>query len=269
MSAAGSANVLRRRAEIPPAAGARADWLVLTGVGGIAAFALVGIAWGISAVRDQRPKAGLVEVALDNRIVQVPAGWLREPSRVAGRKLRAIELVVPLPNGETQGTTPLEKVVLMRLAPADDSLPPEERAEQLYARFLSSEAWSNPGGLILRGFSPARPTSTRNCTSPPGWARFRRPLSARRDRRRARRGPVPVGIPHGRNRRARELRPGPAGGLAGHRRHGAGNGRANPQIRAALMVSGRRLSRRDRNRGSPSGNCRNGRHPHRRGRARR
>lgn len=157
MSAAGSANVLRRRAEIPPAAGARADWLVLTGVGGIAAFALVGIAWGISAVRDQRPKAGLVEVALDNRIVQVPAGWLREPSRVAGRKLRAIELVVPLPNGETQGTTPLEKVVLMRLAPADDSLPPEERAEQLYARFLSSEAWSNPGGLILRGFSPGTP----------------------------------------------------------------------------------------------------------------
>ncbi|WP_166142630.1 hypothetical protein [Methylosinus sp. RM1] len=47
--------------------------------------------------------------------------------------------------------------VFVTLAPREEALDPAERPSRLYARFLESEVWSGPGGLVLRRFEAGSP----------------------------------------------------------------------------------------------------------------
>ncbi|MBG0810169.1 hypothetical protein IY145_12350 [Methylosinus sp. H3A] len=47
--------------------------------------------------------------------------------------------------------------VFVTLAPRDEALDPAERPSRLYARFLESEVWAGPGGLVMRRFEPGSP----------------------------------------------------------------------------------------------------------------
>lgn len=47
--------------------------------------------------------------------------------------------------------------VFVTIAPREEALDPAERPARLYARFLESEVWSGPGGLVVRRFEPGSP----------------------------------------------------------------------------------------------------------------
>jgi len=47
--------------------------------------------------------------------------------------------------------------VFITLGPRDEALDPAERPSRLYARFLESEVWGGPGGLVMRRFEPGAP----------------------------------------------------------------------------------------------------------------
>lgn len=47
--------------------------------------------------------------------------------------------------------------VFVTLAPREEALDPAERPSRLYARFLESEVWGGPGGLVMRRFEPGTP----------------------------------------------------------------------------------------------------------------
>lgn len=47
--------------------------------------------------------------------------------------------------------------VMITVTPKDDSLDPADRPARLYARFLGGDAWTGPGGLVLRKFEAGSP----------------------------------------------------------------------------------------------------------------
>lgn len=47
--------------------------------------------------------------------------------------------------------------VFILVAPRDEAIDPAERPSHLYARFLESEVWGAPGGLMLRRFEAGSP----------------------------------------------------------------------------------------------------------------
>ncbi len=49
------------------------------------------------------------------------------------------------------------QVVTLTLTPRDEGLDPQERPSKLYARFLTPETFTGPGGLVLRRFEAGSP----------------------------------------------------------------------------------------------------------------
>jgi hypothetical protein len=47
--------------------------------------------------------------------------------------------------------------VFVTLAPREEALDPAERPSRLYARFLESDVWGGPGGLVMRRFERGSP----------------------------------------------------------------------------------------------------------------
>jgi hypothetical protein len=63
--------------------------------------------------------------------------------------------------------------VFVTLTPKDEGPDPAERPEKLYARFLEGDAWTGPGGLILRRFEANSPYDLEQLyVAPPGGAMF-------------------------------------------------------------------------------------------------
>jgi hypothetical protein len=167
----------RRMAPQKPPAPRVADLTVITGLFALLILAAALAWWGYVIITDRRPRAGQVDVIIGStksgsaltshqtseRVLSVPNAWLRDPARATGRRVDRLDLVVPLMLSETHDESPktplgpMERVILMRVMHADESVPPEERASQLHSRFLTSDVWTNPGGLILRSFSPGSP----------------------------------------------------------------------------------------------------------------
>lgn len=173
MSAAGLANTMRKRmAPQQPPPPAVADITVLTGLFALLVLAATAGWWGYVTVKDGRPRGGMVDITIATdsngkqtnaleRTLRVPAAWLNGSGRQSGRRVGKLDLVVPLMLEQVETTTQpasqMERVILMRIMHADESVPPEERAAQLHARFFTSDVWTNPGGLILRSFRSGSP----------------------------------------------------------------------------------------------------------------
>ena len=92
--------------------------------------------------------------------VRYSVAYGRSPGDREGGRLDQLNLAARFPDFSPAGgdlTARPDSIVFIRLDPADPSLPPEERMDKLYARFLEPDEWSNPGGLMMRRFEPTSP----------------------------------------------------------------------------------------------------------------
>ena len=92
------------------------------------------------------------------------SGYFRPSSRGGERLDLAAFFPDFAPAGEADdidGNTDLgeryQKLVFIAIKPADSSLDPAERPTKLYARFLESDQWSHPGGLLASAFQAGSP----------------------------------------------------------------------------------------------------------------
>jgi hypothetical protein len=95
------------------------------------------------------------------------SGYLRPSSRGGGR-LDRLDLAAFFPDfapaGEiddidsrTDLAERFQKLVFLTIRPADSDLDPAERPSKLYARFLETDQWSHPGGLVASAFQAGSP----------------------------------------------------------------------------------------------------------------
>lgn len=134
----------------------RADLPVLVVVAFVAAAAPA----GVLAIRHALPfqaaddDGRTIEIAVSDRRLTVPERWAPAPEtmRSSGRA----SLRVPLSDIVGPAADP-RAVVAVTLTRADDAMAPSERPRALYARFLSAEASTAPGGLIRRRFREGTP----------------------------------------------------------------------------------------------------------------
>jgi hypothetical protein len=127
------------------------------------------------------PTATTTPFSIGETKLNVPDAWLRLPRHTQGPVTR-IELAIPWPS-ETdrldadptrRAQTPaLEDAVLVSLVMADGAVAPADRPAKLYARFLTPDAWPNPGGLVLRRFKAQSPYENEDLyVSPPDGRAF-------------------------------------------------------------------------------------------------
>jgi hypothetical protein len=87
--------------------------------------------------------------------------YARPPEARASQAENHLELVAAMPDftpaGDALDRLPPETLVFLTIEPAGTTLDPSERPQRLYARFLDSDVWSHPGGLIMRRFMPESP----------------------------------------------------------------------------------------------------------------
>jgi hypothetical protein len=109
----------------------------------------------------------ILKASVGDAVFALPSGYFRPSSRAGGR-MEKLELAAFFPDFSPAGdladivsATDLEerheKLVFVTLTQADLALDPADRPAKLYARFLDPEAWSQPGGLIARGFVAGSP----------------------------------------------------------------------------------------------------------------
>jgi len=97
----------------------------------------------------------------------LPSGYFRPQSRGGGR-LQRLDLAAFFPDftpagddADVDAKTDLaeryQRLLFISIQPADSSLDPAERPSRLYARFLETDRWSHPGGLVAAGFQAGSP----------------------------------------------------------------------------------------------------------------
>jgi hypothetical protein len=137
------------------------DHTVIGCIVGVLLFAACIVGAGMYKMHlDRIWSGGSVDVVFNGTMHKIPAIWFRGTAPQNDDEVERLDLVVPLPLSSSESgivLSPLDKVVLLRIAPSDQSLEPSERPNQLYARFLSGDIWTNPGGLQLRQFEAHTP----------------------------------------------------------------------------------------------------------------
>jgi hypothetical protein len=131
--------------------------------------ALGGLGWAGYILLPQYfagPTGRMVEVTVGPSHLRLDPSYLRhQEDRDGGRvseltiaasfdSFRPAPPIGPLRPGMMQADPDL---IVMTLRPADPALDPAERTAKLYARFLESDTWSNPGGLVMRRFTKNSP----------------------------------------------------------------------------------------------------------------
>jgi hypothetical protein len=155
----GTAVGARLRAPIRAEAALRALVVVL---GLIVAGALGAGGYVMSTRKPEEP--GVRTLSLRGAAFTLPSGYFRAGAEGGER----IDLAAFYPNFTPAGQTRdiavdtdlgerYQRVVFITLTPADESLDPAERTARLYARFLETDGWTQPGGLIARAFQEGSP----------------------------------------------------------------------------------------------------------------
>jgi hypothetical protein len=133
----------------------------------VAAFVLAGAGFGLWRAFTASRKPTIVEASVGGASFALPSGYFRASSRRGGR-LEKLELAAFFPDFAPAGDlTDIvsgadlnerhERLVFVTITEADQTLDPADRPVKLYARFLDPEAWSQPGGLLARGFVGGSP----------------------------------------------------------------------------------------------------------------
>ena len=135
---------------------------------GAAALALslagAGLFWRFE---QRRPTPTTREATVGATRFTVLSGYLRPSSRGGGR-LDHLDLAAFFPDfapagevddidGQTDLAERFQKLVFVTIRPADSNLDPVERPSKLYARFLETDQWSHPGGLVASAFQAGSP----------------------------------------------------------------------------------------------------------------
>lgn len=132
------------------------DRPVVAAIAAIAIAAALGVALAryASPLAPSRDAPALVELAFKDRRFAAPETWFVESAGQGARD--RISLRIPL--SDITGVDHRAGVAIgLVLTPADAALAPSERPRALYARFLSAEAQTGPGGLIRRRFREGTP----------------------------------------------------------------------------------------------------------------
>jgi hypothetical protein len=135
--------------------------VALWAVAGLAALGAGGLAF--SALLRPAPDPGLRQVSVGSAIFALKGGYLRPSSRDEELDLAAFYpgFAPAADSSDVTKQTDLgerfQRTVFITIRPADTSLDPAERLTKLYARFLESDEWSHPGGLVARAFQKGSP----------------------------------------------------------------------------------------------------------------
>ncbi len=147
---------MRRHLNRPPLAPEAADiWLASAigwGVGGILSAIIIAYAWV-----DLRPRAKTLPITatVAGQALTIPIEWIGPQAAPALADDSLVRLRFSWPDlGRAQMGSP--DTIHITLSPADENNDPAKQLV-LWSRFLSSTAWSNPGGLVLRQFRKNTP----------------------------------------------------------------------------------------------------------------
>jgi hypothetical protein len=95
------------------------------------------------------------------------SGYIR-PSSQGGGRVDRLDLAAFFPDFAPAGEVDdidaktdlgerFQKLVFLTIRPADSDLDPADRPSKLYARFLETDQWSHPGGLLASAFQAGSP----------------------------------------------------------------------------------------------------------------
>lgn len=107
-----------------------------------------------------------VEIYIGDVRLAIPAGYFRfEHARSGGRQpevdlaadARTFRPARLMRRFRPDGPDPLAQHVFLTLTSPEGKLAPAERTARLYARFLQTDKWSHPGGLVMRRFLDGSP----------------------------------------------------------------------------------------------------------------
>jgi len=140
----------------------------------VIALTLFGMALGANAALLLRappnpaPFLGTARVELGKADLLVPQSLIRDRTQMAGGRLDRLELAVnilnfePLPQPSAEDPfRPIPARLSIILAPSRGEPVAAELFHTVYARFLTRETWSNPGGLAMRRFRQGTPYEDR------------------------------------------------------------------------------------------------------------
>ncbi len=153
-------------------------FLSIVGLALVGAGVGVGLFWWTTL-----PPAGPREPI---RVTVGPAGFRIPPAYFRGGALprpgsqERVDLALTFPALEPAGAVEANARIFLAILREDGVIDPAERVNDIYGRFLEPDIWQNPGGLLLRRFSPDSPYGDEELfISPPDGrafaARCRRP----------------------------------------------------------------------------------------------
>ena len=133
-----------------------------------AVIAMLGAAlYGLTELGRGEPPARMIEASIGPTGLKFSSAYLRPDSRDGGAKdrldLAALYPSFAPPSASLGAPDParldqrFETTIFISIAAAGGDLDPAERPGRLYARFLSPNSWSHPGGLVARAFEAGSP----------------------------------------------------------------------------------------------------------------
>ncbi|AMJ60433.1 hypothetical protein [Bosea sp. PAMC 26642] len=150
------ATMIRTRLKRPPPPLPRADAALLKTAAAILFAGAVATGAALFASRPDDDEATQVQPArIADTVLMVPRNLTGSEQDDSSRLVGMVRLRLAWPNfGPAQGHS--RNTLLVTLSPPDKV---NEPATQLsvYARFLTPTVWSNPGGLVVRGFRKGSP----------------------------------------------------------------------------------------------------------------
>lgn len=157
-AASGLAGSVRARLKRPPPPLPRADGALLKAAAAI--VLLGGLATGLALYLGHRevPLEPVVQPARIGAIaLMVPQDLTGAEPDDSSRLVGMVRLRLDWPSlGPAQPQAPNRQRLLITLSPQDKVNEPQTQLS-VYARFLTPTVWSNPGGLVVRGFRKGSP----------------------------------------------------------------------------------------------------------------
>ena len=107
-----------------------------------------------------------VEIFIGDVRLAIPKDYLRFEDARAGGRLPQADLAVDVRTFRPaklarkfrpDGPDPNAQQLFLTLSPPQGNLAPSDRTARLYARFLNTDNWSHPGGLIMHRFRDGSP----------------------------------------------------------------------------------------------------------------
>jgi hypothetical protein len=153
-----AAAIMRRKAHVTVLPPQRADGLIWWSMLALALLGAGGLAAGLWWSRRPPPPPHPVEMRVGPHRLVVPSDYLGPRLPDMGREVGMTRLRLSWP--ELKPAAAGDKAeVHITIGPPDPATDPRAQFVTL-ARFLTPGAWSNPGGLLTRGFKPGSPFET-------------------------------------------------------------------------------------------------------------